>query len=32
MAAFDGRPVHDLIVDPFKLEDYITQFYGGEAR
>ena len=32
MASFDGRPVHDLVVDPFKLEDYITQFYGGEAR
>ena len=32
MACFNGRPVHDLVVDPFKLEDYITQFYGGEAR
>jgi hypothetical protein len=27
-----GLPVFDLIVDPFKLEDYIGQFYGGEAR
>jgi len=27
-----GLPVLDLIVDPFKLEDYIGQFYGGEAR
>ena len=27
-----GMPVLDLIVDPFKLEDYIGQFYGGEAR
>ena len=27
-----GLPVLDLVVDPFKLEDYIGQFYGGEAR
>jgi ABC-2 type transport system ATP-binding protein len=27
-----GLPVHDLVVDPFRLEDYISQFYGGEAR
>ena len=27
-----GLPVHDLVVDPFRLEDYIGQFYGGEAR
>ena len=27
-----GWPVRDLQVDPFKLEDYITQFYGGGGR
>ncbi len=32
IAALTGLPVHDLSVDPFKLEDYIAQFYGGEAR
>jgi ABC-2 type transport system ATP-binding protein len=32
MAALAGLPVHDLVVDPFKLEDYIASFYGGEAR
>jgi ABC-2 type transport system ATP-binding protein len=32
VGALAGLPVLDLIVDPFKLEDYIGQFYGGEAR
>jgi ABC-2 type transport system ATP-binding protein len=27
-----GLPVHDLVVDPFSLEDYISQFYGGASR
>ena len=27
-----GLPVHDLVVDPFRLEDYIARFYGGGAR
>jgi beta-exotoxin I transport system ATP-binding protein len=27
-----GRPVLDLKVDPFRLEDYIAQFYGAEPR
>jgi len=27
-----GRPVADLKVEPFRLEDYITQFYAGDAR
>ena len=27
-----GLPVHDVVVEPFKLEDYIAQFYGGDAR
>jgi beta-exotoxin I transport system ATP-binding protein len=27
VAAMGGLPVHDLVVDPFKLEDYIAQFY-----
>jgi ABC-2 type transport system ATP-binding protein len=30
--ALAGLPVLDLVVEPFKLEDYIGQFYGGEAR
>jgi ABC-2 type transport system ATP-binding protein len=32
VAALAGLPVHDLVVAPFSLEDYIGQFYGGEAR
>jgi ABC-2 type transport system ATP-binding protein len=32
VGALAGLPVHDLVVDPFKLEDYISQFYGGESR
>ena len=32
VGALAGLPVHDLVVDPFRLEDYIAQFYGGEAR
>jgi ABC-2 type transport system ATP-binding protein len=32
LASLNGHPVHDVSVEPFRLEDYITQFYGGEAR
>ena len=32
VAALGGLPVRDLSVEPFRLEDYISQFYGGEAR
>jgi ABC-2 type transport system ATP-binding protein len=32
VSALAGLPVHDLVVDPFRLEDYIASFYGGEAR
>jgi ABC-2 type transport system ATP-binding protein len=32
VAALAGLPVHDLVVDPFKLEDYIASFYGGDPR
>jgi ABC-2 type transport system ATP-binding protein len=32
LASFNGRPVHDISVEPFRLEDYIAQFYGGGAR
>jgi ABC-2 type transport system ATP-binding protein len=32
VAFLGGLPVRDLQVDPFKLEDYITQFYEGEGR
>jgi ABC-2 type transport system ATP-binding protein len=32
VSALAGHPVHDLVVDPFRLEDYIASFYGGDAR
>jgi ABC-2 type transport system ATP-binding protein len=32
VGALAGLPVHDLVVDPFSLEDYISQFYGGKSR
>ncbi len=32
VGALAGLPVHDLIVQPFSLEDYLAQFYGGGAR
>jgi beta-exotoxin I transport system ATP-binding protein len=32
VGALAGLPVQDLVVDPFRLEDYIGQFYGGEVR
>jgi ABC-2 type transport system ATP-binding protein len=32
VGALAGLPVHDLVVDPFSLEDYVSQFYGGESR
>ena len=32
LASFNGRTVHDIAVEPFRLEDYIAQFYGGGAR
>jgi ABC-2 type transport system ATP-binding protein len=32
VGALAGLPVHDLSVDPFSLEDYISQFYGGAPR
>jgi ABC-2 type transport system ATP-binding protein len=32
VAALAGLPVRDLAIDPFKLEDYIAQFYNGGAR
>ena len=32
VGALAGMPVLDLIVDPFKLEDYIGRFYGGDSR
>ena len=32
LASFNGRPVHDMSVEPFRLEDYIAQFYGGGLR
>ena len=32
VTALGGLPVRDVAIDSFKLEDYIAQFYGGEAR
>ena len=32
LSAMAGLPVRDLAVQPFKLEDYIAQFYAGEPR
>jgi len=32
LASLNGHPVHDVSVEPFKLEDYVAQFYGGQAR
>jgi len=32
IAMLAGLPVRDLAIDPFKLEDYIAQFYNGGAR
>jgi ABC-2 type transport system ATP-binding protein len=31
VAALGGLPVHDIVVDPFRLEDYLSHLYG-EAR
>jgi ABC-2 type transport system ATP-binding protein len=27
-----GRVIHDVSVEPFRLEDYVAQFYGGAPR
>ena len=32
VAALAGLPVRDMTVEPFTLEDYIAQFYGGGPR
>jgi ABC-2 type transport system ATP-binding protein len=32
VARLGGLPVHDLVVEAFRLEDYVSQFYGGESR
>jgi beta-exotoxin I transport system ATP-binding protein len=32
LASFDGRPIHDVAVEPFRLEDYIAQYYGEGTR
>jgi ABC-2 type transport system ATP-binding protein len=32
LSALAGLPIRDLAVQPFKLEDYIAQFYAGEPR
>ena len=30
--ALSGLPLYDLHVEPFRLEDYVAQFYGGAPR
>jgi beta-exotoxin I transport system ATP-binding protein len=32
LATLPGLPLRDLHVEPFKLEDYVAQFYGGAPR
>jgi ABC-2 type transport system ATP-binding protein len=32
LASLNGRPVQDIEVEPFRLEDYIAQFYAGARR
>ena len=32
IAALAGLPVRDVAIDPFKLEDYVAQFYNGAPR
>jgi ABC-2 type transport system ATP-binding protein len=31
VAALGGMPVHDLAVEPFRLEEYVARFYGPRA-
>jgi beta-exotoxin I transport system ATP-binding protein len=32
LASLEGRAIHDVTVEPFRLEDYVAQFYGDSAR
>jgi ABC-2 type transport system ATP-binding protein len=32
LASLQGRAIHDVSVDPFRLEDYIARFYGEAPR
>jgi len=32
LASLAGRAIHDVAAEPFRLEDYVAQFYGGEPR
>ena len=32
LASLEGKGVRDITVEPFRLEDYIAQFYGGARR
>jgi ABC-2 type transport system ATP-binding protein len=32
LASVNGRPIHDVAVEPFRLEDYVARFYGEDAR
>ena len=32
LAGLDGRAIHDVTVEPFRLEDYVARFYGDGAR
>jgi len=32
LATLRGRGIHDVSVDPFRLEDYVARFYGETPR
>jgi ABC-2 type transport system ATP-binding protein len=32
LATLQGRPIHDVAVEPFRLEDYVTRFYAGDGE
>jgi beta-exotoxin I transport system ATP-binding protein len=31
LATLQGRAIHDVAVEPFRLEDYVTRFYAGDG-
>jgi ABC-2 type transport system ATP-binding protein len=32
LAGLEGRAIHDVSVEPFRLEDYVSRFYGERPR